>query len=436
MATNFPDTTPPALNPDTGLEWAAGDTFDDTAESGLVYVWSPPVWKTSVEAIPETDGRYVNVSGDNMEGNLTLGPDGGPAEITINATDGSISSLGGAQFTGAVAVNDNINHPDEAALNISGANGAQFIQLYDRVNTTDNSFTYDNGFLGFDGNVNIDGTLNVSERVVGSWNVLAGRTSREDYQNMVFAPASDSEVIFNDSEILIKNGSLYIGKGYIIPEGYTGTITFFHACPDGIHAIYVDTSVDRDTWTEVYMRGGSSSGNNSYTFDGTNTQPLALRFRMYNGNGTNSFTRLNTLIIPGLNLNKILDHASGGGVVDQSAWSRFEDGTQLRGYHRYIRFNDGTQICTFMNTGDGDTMTPGIWTFPASFIWLPCVTYSNGRGITPGTGEGNCAIVPGGNQNVNATSVSLRRYVLDGYSSQIRYYGITAIGKWRDPGAP
>ena len=64
MATNFPDTS--VNNPDTSAPWADGDIFDDTAESGLIYYWYDPVWKTKAE-------------GDIAAGDLTVSSlNGGP----------------------------------------------------------------------------------------------------------------------------------------------------------------------------------------------------------------------------------------------------------------------------------------------------------------------------------------------------------------------
>ena len=84
MATNFPDTS--INNPNTGVGWANGDAFDDTAESGLIYYWNDPVWKTDFTPFAASDARYVEVDGDNMTGDLTLGTDN---KITLDATDGS-----------------------------------------------------------------------------------------------------------------------------------------------------------------------------------------------------------------------------------------------------------------------------------------------------------------------------------------------------------
>jgi hypothetical protein len=42
---------------------------------------------------------FVEVAGDNMTGDLTLGPDGGPAEITLDATDGNATFAGDITIT-------------------------------------------------------------------------------------------------------------------------------------------------------------------------------------------------------------------------------------------------------------------------------------------------------------------------------------------------
>ena len=69
MATNFPDTS--INNPNTGVGWANGDAFDDTANSGLIYYWYDPVWKTSLSSA-DADAKYVEVDGDTMTGDLTV----------------------------------------------------------------------------------------------------------------------------------------------------------------------------------------------------------------------------------------------------------------------------------------------------------------------------------------------------------------------------
>lgn len=84
MATNFPNTS--INNPATGAPWVNGDSYPDP-ETGLTYYWYLPVWKTAISPTGATDDKYVEVLGDNMTGNLTLGTD----KITLDATAGSAS---------------------------------------------------------------------------------------------------------------------------------------------------------------------------------------------------------------------------------------------------------------------------------------------------------------------------------------------------------
>ena len=89
MASNFPN--PTENNPVTSAPWAAGDTWTDPS-SNATYVYEPDgsaaIWKT----IGTSASRYVEVDGDAMTGNLTLGPDGGTPVITLNATNGDVST--------------------------------------------------------------------------------------------------------------------------------------------------------------------------------------------------------------------------------------------------------------------------------------------------------------------------------------------------------
>ena len=72
-ALNFP------INP------AVDDTF---IANNVIYTWTGVYWEAN--ATNGFDARYVNVTGDNMTGNLTLGTD----KITLNAADGSITAAG------------------------------------------------------------------------------------------------------------------------------------------------------------------------------------------------------------------------------------------------------------------------------------------------------------------------------------------------------
>ena len=65
-----------------------GDLFWDTTNGTLNY-WDGAQW-VPITAEPIDGEGYVKVSGDNMTGALTIGPDGGPAVTTL-AADGDIT---------------------------------------------------------------------------------------------------------------------------------------------------------------------------------------------------------------------------------------------------------------------------------------------------------------------------------------------------------
>ena len=76
---NFPDpltqTPPNTFSPTSTPE---------STSNGTTYVWDGNVWRVSGSSV------FVNTTGDNMTGDLTLGTD----KITLNATDGSITAAG------------------------------------------------------------------------------------------------------------------------------------------------------------------------------------------------------------------------------------------------------------------------------------------------------------------------------------------------------
>ena len=105
----------PALNfPDSPAENA---TYTNS-ETGVVYVYKNGAWRTASNET-NLDDVYVQVSGDNMTGPLTIGPEGGTALTTLD-DDGS------AIFGNNVTINRNFN--DETALEII-RNGDQMMDL-------------------------------------------------------------------------------------------------------------------------------------------------------------------------------------------------------------------------------------------------------------------------------------------------------------------
>ena len=148
MAINFPN--PSANNPDTNLSYGSGWY---NAANGITYSYSNNVWTALSTPTGEFDARYVQVDGDNMTDDLTLGPVGDP-KITLDAT-GSLTvddlilakQLGTTQriFCGpALGVNTNnafeVNDKDDSRVvaSITGEGSAEFdgpVSLFDRATT-------------------------------------------------------------------------------------------------------------------------------------------------------------------------------------------------------------------------------------------------------------------------------------------------------------
>ena len=73
----------------------AGDTYE---ENGVIYTWTGSYW-TANDVGGTLDDAYVEVAGDNMTGNLTLGGD----KVTLDASDGSGTFAGTVKTTPAIA---------------------------------------------------------------------------------------------------------------------------------------------------------------------------------------------------------------------------------------------------------------------------------------------------------------------------------------------
>lgn len=141
MATNFPDTT--VNNPDTGRLWADGDSYPDP-ETGLIYYWYSPVWKTAISPTGTTDAKYVEVLGDNMMGDLTLGPDGGPEVIKLDENNGEILVKNSGETTARLYNEGTLvlgKGTTTAGLqySVGGTAGNGFLKVYGNSSTTDTS---------------------------------------------------------------------------------------------------------------------------------------------------------------------------------------------------------------------------------------------------------------------------------------------------------
>ena len=80
------------------IDFPSSPNVNDThTEAGLTWIWTGEKWTTNGN-YPAFEDVYVNKTGDNMTGDLTLGTD----KITLNAGDGSASFAGDVKSKGKV----------------------------------------------------------------------------------------------------------------------------------------------------------------------------------------------------------------------------------------------------------------------------------------------------------------------------------------------
>jgi len=138
--------------------------------------------------------------------------------MAINLNGNAESTfLSDVDIGGKVHARYNSNHPDEASLNISGANNTKFIQFYDRVNTTNNSFIYDNGFLTYDGSATFNGELKVSTSSTGSTYINSGGDGTALIYFQTNAPAELGKIRINGAGVAYDTTSDYRLKENVVP---------------------------------------------------------------------------------------------------------------------------------------------------------------------------------------------------------------------------
>ncbi len=146
MALNFPN---PALQ--TPLNEFSPDSTPAKSTNGVTYIWTNnEKWVASYVVFNDI---YVNVSGDNMTGDLTLGTD----KITLNATDGS------AEFAGDLVIPDSGYRTSRGIklynTGIVQSVGVDISNVWMGFNTSDGptgvatSSILANGSARFDGNI-------------------------------------------------------------------------------------------------------------------------------------------------------------------------------------------------------------------------------------------------------------------------------------------
>ena len=120
------------------------DTYSPTStphqtSNGVTYVWTDGSWSIASTSNGElltkekADSYYVEQTGDNMTGNLTIGPEGGP-EVTLLKNDGS------ATFAG------NVNIGDPSFPSATGSSGILQVadgRLYTQIDGSSTADTID-----------------------------------------------------------------------------------------------------------------------------------------------------------------------------------------------------------------------------------------------------------------------------------------------------
>ena len=146
---------------------------------------------------------------------------------------------------------------------------------------------------------------------------LAGRTHYSDYQDGAYLTLTASDWEMGDGWVKMRgipsaSGILYIGKSFILPKGYTGTISYSTNVQGGAYNIYLQSTKDYVTWTTLVTSTGGDNSGHSYTFSSL-AAATGLRFVFDNSNGTapNNLT-VSNLVIPGLNQSNSVVPASSG----------------------------------------------------------------------------------------------------------------------------
>ena len=116
----------------------------------------------------------------------------------------------------------------------------------------------------------------------------------------------------------------------------------------------------------------------------------------------------------------------GQGIIESTGWVAIGNGN----FHRYIKFADGTLICSLLNTGT-QTGAGAVWTYPVAFTSTPSVVMGGCRMITDGQGEGFGVLCPSSNSAITTTQVQFTGVKISGFGANFRYYGITATGSWK-----
>ena len=188
-----------------------GDTY--RAPNGMLYVWDGNAWKTvGPDNVPDLETTFVEVAGDNMTGDLTLGGD----KIELDATDGFATFAGNvdtdsyffAKSTGAVGglYAYNFGTSARTAIRVSNTNG-------DAGQTIE---------LDYDGSATFAGGVQSSGKVVVGALEIEPYTSTDGSFTMFGYNSNSVTISFNQSGSATFKGDIDIGDSEYNSPGNGG----------------------------------------------------------------------------------------------------------------------------------------------------------------------------------------------------------------------
>lgn len=171
--------------------------------------------------------------------------------------------------------------------------------------------------------------ITLSDYFYENWQPLKGKTTFSDYQDGVLllddlGERVTANWVLSDDSISYptfgRYGRLYLGNSFILPSGYSETITFDAVMPGGSFDIRLQSSTDFVTWTTLQTFLGS--GSKTYAFSPLSSS-VAIRFQIENMNGTSGGElSMSDLVIPNLPISKSVGFSGarvfGNGLISKS----------------------------------------------------------------------------------------------------------------------
>ena len=143
--------------------------------NGISYVYNNGAWSSN--SAESNNSLYVNVDGDNMTGNLTMGGD----KVELNATTGLVTATGGIKFG------------DDTIQTTAGGGGGGSVGSLQQVTDVGNVTT--NG-ASFGDDVDVTGKVTSNSTVVGD----SGSTlTTKDYVDANIGGGAVSKIIAGDN---------------------------------------------------------------------------------------------------------------------------------------------------------------------------------------------------------------------------------------------